>query len=503
MRSAPTVTGAAAPRHYDGFGTMPLAGRWREGASGKVATDTDPWTGERLAEIPMAGAADLDEALAAAAGAQREWAAAAPAHRAEIMLAAAGVLTARKAEITSWLICETGGTRAQAELEWSLVRSVTLEASSVPYQVTGAIVPSDGPGQEIRVYRGPAGVVAVISPWHFGMHVSNRAVAPALAAGNAVVLKPASDTPVTSGLLLARVYEEAGLPAGLLSVLVGAGAVIGDAIAAHPVPDVVCFAGSAAVGAALTRRAGVKRLALELGATGSFGGTGPLVVLEDADLGQAVDAALFGSFARHGQLCMLANQLVVDRKVYQEFTDRLVAAVRCLQAGDPAAADTDIGPVINARQLSAIGDKLSRARAEGARQLLGGEPGGPTGLLLPPHVLLAGNDTAAAREGIPGPVVTIIRARDEADALKITNQTGGHRSSAVFTRDVDRGVRFALRAGTGLTHVNDAVVNDDTLTAFAGPGGPGTGRSGGRAIEQFTTTQWVSVHRTPRDFPPG
>ena len=197
----------------------------------------------------MADTADLDEALAAAAEAQREWAAALPAHRAEVMLAAAAVLTARRAEVTGWLIRETGGTAAQAELEWSLVRSVTLEASSVPYQVTGDIVPSDVRGQETRVYRGPAGVVAVISPWHFGMHVSNRAVAPALAAGNAVVLKPASDTPVTGGLLLARIYEEAGLPPGLLSVLVGAGAVIGDAIAAHPVPDVISFAGSAAVGA--------------------------------------------------------------------------------------------------------------------------------------------------------------------------------------------------------------------------------------------------------------
>ena len=504
MKSVPAVTGAAAPRHYDGFGTMPLAGRWREGSSGKVATDTDPWTGERLAEIPMADTADLDEALAAAAEAQREWAAALPAHRAEIMLAAAAVLTARRAEVTGWLIRETGGTAAQAELEWSLVRSVTLEASSVPYQVTGDIVPSDVRGQETRVYRGPAGVVAVISPWHFGMHVSNRAVAPALAAGNAVVLKPASDTPVTGGLLLARIYEEAGLPPGLLSVLVGAGAVIGDAIAAHPVPGVISFAGSAAVGEALTRRAGVKRLALELGGTGSFGGTGPFVVLEDADLGQAVDAALFGSFARHGQICMMANRLVVDRKVYQEFTDRLVAAVRCLRAGDPAAEETDIGPVINARQLSAIGDKLSQARAEGARQLLGGEPGGPTGLLLPPHVLLAGSDTAAAREGISGPVVTIIRARDEADALKIANQAGRNRSSAVFTRDVDRGVRFALRVEASLTHVNDAAVNDDTLTAFAGRGGPGAGRSAGRAIEQFTTAHWVSVQRRPPwDFPPG
>ncbi len=328
------------------------------------------------------------------------------------------------------------------------------------------------------MYRVPAGVVAVISPWNFPMRLSNRSVAPALAAGNAVVLKPASDTPVTGGLLLAKIYEEAGLPAGLLSVLVGSGSDLGDAIAVHEIPRVISFTGSTAVGEALTRRAGVKRLALELG------GNGPFVVLQDADLGHAVDATVFGSFFRQGQICMIANRLIVDRKVYQEFTERLVTAVRCLRAGDPAAEDTDIGPVINASQLGAIQDKLDRARAEGARQLLGGEPGGPTGLLLPPHVLLAGNDVATPRE-VSGPVITIIRARDEADALRIANDTYGL-SSAVFTRDTDRGVRFALQVDAGMTHVNDSSVNDDA-NLF-----------GGRwAIDEFTTERWVSVQHEP------
>jgi aldehyde dehydrogenase (NAD+) len=494
MRSART----APPPRKEGFRTMPLAGRWRPGRSGKVATDTDPWSGETLAEIPMADAADVDEALITAERAQRDWAAQSPARRAEVMIAAAAVMEARKAEITDWLIHETGGTSAKAELEWSLVRAVMLEAASVPHHVTGTIMPSDIPGKESRVYRVPAGVVAVISPWNFPMQLSNRSVAPALAAGNAVVLKPASDTPVTGGLLLARVYEEAGLPAGLLSVLVGAGGEIGDAIAAHEIPRVISFTGSTAVGEALTRRAGVKRLTLELG------GNGPFIVLADADLRRAVDAAVFGSFFHQGQICMIANRLIVDRKVYQEFTERFVAAVSCLRAGDPAAEDTDIGPVINARQLGAIQDKLDRARAEGARQLLGGEPGGPTGLLLPPHVLLAGHDAATAREEVFGPVITIIRARDEADALRIANDTEYGLSSAVFTRDIDRGVRFALQVDSGMTHVNDSPVNDDANTAFGGTKASGIGRFGGRwAIDEFTTEHWVSVQHTPREYPLG
>jgi aldehyde dehydrogenase (NAD+) len=488
MRPALRVTGATAPRRYEGFGTMPLAGRWRPGRSGKVAKDTDPWSGQTLAEIPMAHACDLDEALIAAERAQREWAARSPAQRAEVMLAAAAVMDARKAEITGWLIHETGGPAARAELEWSLVRAVMLEAASVPHHMTGSIMPSDIPGKEGRVYRVPAGVVAVISPWNFPMQLSNRSAALALAAGNAVVLKPASDTPVAGGLLLAKIYEEAGLPPGLLSVLVGSGGDLGDAIAEHPIPRVISFAGSTAVGEALTRRAGVKRLALELG------GNGPLVVLEDADLGLAADAAVFGSFFRQGQICMIANRLVVHRKVYQDFTDRFLATVRCLRAGDPAAEDTDVGPVINASQLSTIQDQMDRARAGGARQVLGGEPGGPTGLLLPPHVLVAGKDVATSREEVFGPVITIIRARDEDDAIRIANETCCGLSSAVFTRDLERGVRFALQVDTGMTHVNDSPVNDDANTRASGIGG-----FGGRwATDEFTTEHWVSVQHASR-----
>jgi aldehyde dehydrogenase (NAD+) len=493
-----------APARYDGFAAMPLGGRWRAGSSGRIAVDTDPWSGEALAEIPLADTGDLDLAFAAAREAQRRWAAQSPAYRAEIMLSAAAVVQRRQAEIVDWLIHETGSTLARAELEWDLVRSVLLEAASVPYHVTGSIVPSDAPGRESRVYREPAGVVAVISSWEFPMHRSGRCVAAALAAGNAVVLKPASQTPVTGGLLLARVLEEAGLPDGLLSVVIGAGGEIGDAIAGHPVPGVVLFTGSASVGERLARTArgegheggegsgGFKRLALE------FGGHGPFVVLDDADVGRAADAAVFGSFFRHGQICMIANRLVVDRRVYDEFTERLVTEVRSLRAGDPAAAETDVGPLLSAGQLSAVQDMLKRVRDEGARQVLGGEPRGPTGLLLPPYVLLARGDVTTARQAVFGPVMTVIRARSADDALKIANRGEYGRSGAVFTRDTERGVHFAVRMAAGMTHVNNSPANDDTNAAVGGAWASGVGRFGGPwAIEAFTTQRWVSVRPAP------
>nr|WP_313901267.1 aldehyde dehydrogenase family protein [Mycobacterium sp. SMC-4] len=341
---------------YPDFDTMPIGTRWRAGSAGKTRTSTDPYTGDVLADIAQAGQDDLDEAYQVAVAAQHDWAESPPAQRAGVMRAAAATMTERKDEIVGWLVRETGGTLAKAELEWSLVRSVMWEAASMPHHVEGRIMASDIPGKESRVYREPVGVVAVISPWNFPMQLSNRSVAPALAVGNAVVLKPAGDTPVTGGLLLARIFEEAGLPQGLLSVLVGSGSDIGDAIVAHPTPRVVSFTGSTPVGKGIAEKAGLKKLALELG------GNGPLVVLDDADLELAVQAAVFGSYFHQGQICMRVNRIIVDTDVHDEFLQRFVDRVKQLKVGDPRDPDNHLGPIINSSQVQSIQDTVSRAR---------------------------------------------------------------------------------------------------------------------------------------------
>jgi aldehyde dehydrogenase (NAD+) len=490
------ATENSAPARYDEFDTMPIAGTWRAGRAGKTATDTDPYTGETLTEIPLANADDLDEAYARAQQAQRDWVRRLPSERADVMRRAAGIMADRKDEIVEWHIRESGAAAPAAEFEYAITLRDFHEASSYPYRVEGRILPADIEGKESRVYRRPVGVVAVISPWNVPMHLSNRSVAPALALGNAVVLKPAGDTPVTGGLLLAKVYEEAGLPEGLLSVVIGSGSDIGDAIVSHPVPRVVSFTGSTPVGKGIAQKAGLKKLSLELG------GNGPLVVLDDADLGYAVDAAVFGKFFHQGQVCMITNRIVLDASVHDEFVDRYVERVRGLKAGNPMDSDTVIGPIINAKQLEGIQDKVAQAREDGAEQLLGGDPSGPIGSVLPPHVLLGTNDVATARQEVFGPVVTIIRARDEADALAIANDTEYGLSSAVFTEDAQRGVEFALRVEAGMTHVNDSPLNDENNTAFGGEKESGLGRFGGEwAIEEFTTDHWVSVQHTKRRFP--
>ncbi|PRX46577.1 4-hydroxybenzaldehyde dehydrogenase [Prauserella shujinwangii] len=491
----PADTSTPAP--YTGFDRMPVGGQWRTGAAGEPARDVNPYTGDTLTEIGKADASDVAAAYEAAEWAQPEWARRPASERAEVFVRAARIMEDRREEIIDWLVAEAGAVRPRAEWEWLAVRAVMLEAASYPARVEGRILPAAliG-GKENRVYRQPVGTVAVISPWNFPLQLSNRSVAPALAVGNAVVLKPASDTPVTGGLLLAKIYEEAGLPEGLLNVVIGGGGDVGDPLVTDPRAAAVSFTGSTPVGRGIAEKAALKKLSLELG------GNGPLVVLDDADLDRAVDAALFGSLFHQGQVCMATNRIIAHADVHDELADRVAARAGELRCGDPADPGTDIGPVVNARQLDAVRDKIDRAVSGGADLLLSGEPGGPTGQVLPPHVLAGSNDVATAAEEVFGPVATIVRADDEIHALQLANDTEYGLSSAVFTEDVERGVAFALRVRAGMTHVNDTTINDEPNTAFGGEKASGVGRFGGAwAIEEFTTDHWVSVQHTRRDLP--
>src|SRR5260370_2768450 len=246
----------------------------------------------------MANQGDLDEAYRAAAKAQVCWAAQLPAERAAVMLRSASIMEARHGEIIDWLIREAGSTRVKAELEWQFVHAVTLEAASFPHRMEGRILPLDEAGKESRAYRQPLWVIGVISPWNFPMYLSHRSIGPALALGNAVGVKPAEDAPVTGGLLIAKIYEEAGLPAGLLNIVIGPSKLIGDRFTLHPIPRLISFTGSTRIGRHIGGLAMsgplMKRVALELG------GNAPCVILDDADIEQAVLATLVGRFLHQG-----------------------------------------------------------------------------------------------------------------------------------------------------------------------------------------------------------
>ncbi len=486
------------PAPYDGLDTQFIAGRWCDGQAGTSLANANPYSGAVLMSIKLASRDDLDAAFRSAAKVQREWAGSLPGERAGVFRRAAGIIEQRHEEIVSWLVREAGSTRIKAEMEWQAVLATTWEVSSYPSRVSGHILPIDVANKESRVYRKPLGVIGVISPWNFPMILTYRSVAAALALGNGVVVKPAEDTPVTGGLLIARIMEEAGLPAGLLNIVVGAVEDLGDAFTLHPVPKFISFTGSTRVGKHVGALAmggeTLKRVSLELG------GNAPLVVLDDADVDQAVRAAVFGRFLHQGEVCMSVNRVIVDTSLYDAFAEQFVAHVRTLKAGDPNDPETVIGPVINQRQLTGMLRSIEQAKAAGTKQALGGDP---QGLVLPPQVFLeVQNDSEFAQTELFGPIVPIIRAHGEDDALRLANETQYGLSSAVFTRDEARGLRFALQVEAGMTHINDMTLIDSPNGMFGGEKNSGIGRFGGEwIINEYTAEQWITIQHKPRSYP--
>lgn len=483
---------------YDGFDKQYLAGDWRTGRSGQDYTDTNPFNGDVLVTLPLASQDDVDMAYQAAAKAQRDWASCLPGERADVLRRVITIMDNRADEIRSWIVRESGSTQTKAAIELGSARAITVEAATFPNRVEGRILASSVKGQESRVYREPLGVVGIISPWNFPFHLSMRSVAPAIALGNSVVLKPASDTPITGGLLLAKIFEEAGLPPGVLNVVIGAGRDIGDFFVAHPIPRLISFTGSTAVGRTVGRIASggqhIKRVALELG------GNAPLVVLADADIEQAAHAAVVGRFLHQGQICMSTNRVIVDASIYDAFADAVAQRVRGLKYGDPGDPDTVVGPIINASQLAGIQERIVQAKADGAVALVEGDA---TGNVLPPHLFGSVDPSwAIAKEESFGPVLPLIKAQNEQHALDLANDTEYGLSSAVFTGDLERGVRFARGIVAGMTHINGMSVDDQTNAPFGGEKNSGLGRfNGDWAIDEFTRAQWITLQYEPRHYP--
>lgn len=493
-----TDTNNTTANAYKDFHLQYIAGKWQKGQDDSVNTNTNPYNGETLVEIQQATEKQLDEAYQAASQAQKVWAKETPAARAAVLYKVVKIFDERQDEIVDWLIHESGSTRIKAMAEFSNARSITLEAASFPSRVHGEIRPSNIPGKENFVYREPLGVIAVISPWNFPLHLTQRSIAPALALGNAVVLKPASDTPITSGLLFAKIFEEAGLPKGLLNVIVGAGSEIGDAIVTHEIPSFVSFTGSTSVGKRIGELANggdfLKQVALELG------GNSPFVVLKDADIEQAVKAAVFGKFLHQGQICVAINRIIVEDEVYDDFVERFLAHVKTLNVGDPSKGDTAVGPIVNKKQVQSLKDKIAQAQGEGATMVLSGDIDGQ---LVPPHVFTGvTREMDLSRNEVFGPLVGIIRAKDEEEALSIANDSMYGLSSAVFTKDMAKGLRFARGIRAGMTHINDVSVNDESHLPFGGEKNSGIGRFNGEwVLEEFTRTHWVSMQHEPREYP--
>ncbi|MFC9248194.1 aldehyde dehydrogenase family protein [Streptomyces sp. NPDC057136] len=473
-----------------------IDGEWLTGSGSWDIIDINPYNGEKLSSITVATSLEVDRAYRAAECAQRKWAASGAYERRAVLSRAVDIIEERADAIVETIVDELGGTRLKAEYEVRICQEFLRAAAGQALRPMGRLLPSPVDGKENRVHRVPVGVIGVISAFNFPFLVTMKSVAPALALGNAVVVKPHQNAPIVGGALVAKIFEDAGLPAGLLNVVVTDSAEIGDSFIAHPVPKVISFTGSDRVGRHIAATAGglFKRVILELS------GNSALVVLEDADIDYAVQAAVFSRFLYQGQVSMAANRILVDRAVEPEFTERFTAAVAALRTGDPRDPETRIGPVISAFQADALTALVDQAIADGATALVRGRT---RGNLVEPTVL------AGLPEGSPllaqeifGPVALLVPFEGEDEAVRIVNDSPYGLSGAVHTKDVERGVRFARRIVSGMFHVNDSTVQDDPLVAFGGEKMSGMGRLNGEAaVEAFTTQKWMSIQHGRTQFP--
>jgi benzaldehyde dehydrogenase (NAD) len=464
-----------------------FTGQWQAG-SGGVLESIEPATGEVLATIGVATPADVHKAAEAAAQAQRDWAAQPYDVRASVLRRAAQVIEENLEEIETWLVRESGCIRPFATTQATGAAEECYEAATLAAAPYGEMLRSHQ--QRLSwARRMPVGVVGVIAPFNAPIVLAIRAIAPALALGNAVILKPDPRTAVCGGAVFARVFEAAGLPAGLLHVLPG-GADVGQAVVEDPQIPVIAFTGSTRAGRAISLAAAthLKRVHLELG------GNSALVIFDDVDLEKAASVGAFGSFHHAGQICMASSRHLVHASVATEYAALLAQHANALPVGNPATGDVAVGPIIDAGQRDGVHRIVTESVQAGATLAAGGTF---DGLFYRPTVLTDVPLTARAyAEEIFGPVAPVVPFTDLDEAARLASGTEYGLALGILTRDVMKGLALAERVPSGLVHINDQTVNDEPLAPFGGVGSSGTGsRHGGAAanVEAFTETQWVTM----------
>ncbi len=472
-----------------------FTGEWTAAAGGGVRVVREVATGAELGRVGFATADDVTAAGATAAAAQRGWAATPFHERAAVLRRAAQLWATHADEVGDWIVRESGSLAPKAGFELDYTIQECHEAAALPSRATGEVIPSPQPRLSM-VRRVPAGVVGVISPFNAPLILSIRSVAPALALGNAVILKPDPRTAVCGGIALARVFEEAGLPAGVLQVLPG-DAAVGQAMIADRHVRVISFTGSSAAGRAVGELAGrhLTRVHLELG------GNSALIVLDDADLDAAVGAGAWGTFFHQGQVCMAPGRHLVHESLYDGYLERLSAKADLLPVGDPATGQVALGPIIDEQQRDKVHELVTASVDAGAKLMAGGTY---EGLFYRPTVLANAESTPAYDNEVFGPVAPVVSfgSLDEAAELAADSEYG--LSLGILTPDVMRGLALAERIPTGIVHINDQTVSDEPLAPFGGILASGTGsRFGGAAanVEAFTETRWVTVRSTIAGYP--
>jgi benzaldehyde dehydrogenase (NAD) len=466
---------------------------WRTGASTQHVLEAA--SGSSLGHISVATGADARTACASAKAAQTGWFAAPHEERSAVLRKAADTLEARSDEITGWIVRETGSIGPKAGFEIMLTIKALREAAAMPSQPQGHVL-ATAPGKMSFCRRMPLGVVAVISPFNFPLYLAMRAVAPALACGNAVVLKPDPRTSYSGGVVIGELFEQAGLPKDVLQILPGGGDV-GAQLCVDPAVAMIQFTGSTQTGRIIGEVAGkhLKKLSLELG------GNNSLVILDDADLDLAASAAAWAAYLHQGQICMTSGRILVHEKIYDEIARRLTEKAQNLPVGDPASGQVALGPIIDKGQLTHAHDIVQATVASGAKLLHGGTFEGQYYKATVLTDVVPG--MRAFDEEIFGPVASLTKFSTDEEAIALTNRGEYGLSAGIISQSVGRAMALGSQLNVGLLHINDQTVGDEVVNPFGGRGQSGNGTSiGGPANwDEFSQWQWVTIRDAPPPYP--
>ena len=481
------------------FNQIYVGGNWS--STRENFADHNPADGSVWAMVPNGDRQDARAAIDAAQAAFPEWAGLTHSARANFMNRVAEIFERRQMEIVEAIQAEGGGWYGKGMYEATQVPIIFRAAAGANYSSIGEVLPSEH-GKFSMAVRYPLGVVSLISPWNFPAILTSRSLAYIVALGNTVILKPSEETPYVGGLLFAEIFEEAGIPPGVLNVVTCSREnvqEVGDEMIENPAVKAIAFTGSTAVGRSIAAKAGahLKKCCMELG------GKDPLIICEDADLERATQAANFGSFMHQGQICMSVEKLLVHESIFEDFLAKFVDRAAKLKVGPPLADRNNvIGPLINDKQAANVRNQLEDAFAKGARAVLGG---GINGRFVDPTILVGVTpDMKVYREETFGPVAPVIPFRSDDEAIAIANDSPYGLSSGVFTGDEQRGLEIAHRLETGMSHINCSPVNDEANAPFGGSKSSGVGRYGGRwSAESYTETRWITMERGGKPFPPA
>ncbi len=467
-----------------------IDGKWVDALSGQTFPSINPATGSVIAELPKSDAADVDRAVAAAERAFDSWRKTPAPKRGEILFKAGQLLLERKEQLARKMTEEMGKVLAETRGDVQEAIDMTYYMAGEGRRLLGEVRPSELQDKACFAMRDPVGVVAAITPWNFPMAIPSWKIMPALIAGNTVVFKPASDTPLL-GCAMVEILEEAGVPAGVINLVHGSGDVAGHALANHPKVSLVSFTGSTAAGRniAVDAAGALKRVSLELG------GKNAILVLEDADLDLAVDGIVWSAFGTTGQRCTAASRIIAQRPAVEALTEKLLARTEKLRLGNGLDPSTDVGPLINQARRESVHEYVHVGRQEGAQLLTGGEPGSGAGFFYEPTIFAnVGPEMRIAQEEIFGPVTAIIPVTSLEQAVQVNNHTAYGLSTSIYTHDVQKAFRAMRDISTGLVYINAGTIGAEIHFPFGGTRGTGNGhREGGdAALDVFT--EWKTCY---------